>query len=213
VLTEADWNTTSSISRNPYYFSKAEAERAAWRFVQDQRPGFDLVVMNPALVLGPAHTKALNTSNKLLVDMWGGVFPAVLHFTWAVVDVRDVAAAHRLAADSPEAAGRYICVSDVWSARRLSGFMRDQGYRGKTPTLRLDNPVGNGLAWLSSFARPRGTGEYLRTNVGRTIQVDPSKVRRELGATFRAVEQTVRDSLADLERWGHIDKDRSNSRI
>ncbi len=30
VLTEADWNTKSTLTRNPYYFSKTQAERAAW---------------------------------------------------------------------------------------------------------------------------------------------------------------------------------------
>ena len=30
TLTEADWNTKSSIARNPYYFSKALAEKEAW---------------------------------------------------------------------------------------------------------------------------------------------------------------------------------------
>ena len=45
VLTEADWNTGSSLTRNPYYYSKTLAERAAWDFMGQERcrqapPGF-----------------------------------------------------------------------------------------------------------------------------------------------------------------------------
>ena len=36
VLTERDWNEKSSLDRNPYYYSKTLAERAAWDFVQAQ---------------------------------------------------------------------------------------------------------------------------------------------------------------------------------
>jgi len=33
VYTEKDWNETSSLKRNPYYYSKTLAERSAWDFV------------------------------------------------------------------------------------------------------------------------------------------------------------------------------------
>lgn len=47
VLTEDDWNEHSTLRRNPYYFSKVRAERAAWEFMREQKPDFDLVVINP----------------------------------------------------------------------------------------------------------------------------------------------------------------------
>ena len=66
VLTEADWNRKSSLTRNPYYYSKTLAERAAWDFMAAERPGFDLVVINPFLVMGPSHTRAVNASPEVL---------------------------------------------------------------------------------------------------------------------------------------------------
>jgi len=105
VLTEADWNTKSSLTRNPYYYSKALAERAAWDFVARERPGFDLVVINPFLVIGPAHTSAINASPEIFVNIIKGVFPAVFALNWGVVDVRDVADAHIAAMTRPNAAG------------------------------------------------------------------------------------------------------------
>lgn len=108
VLTEADWNTSSSLTRNPYYFSKTLAERAAWAFMDREKPGFDLVVLNPFLVIGPSHTRAINTSPGMLLDMLRGTYPAVMALTWGFVDVRDVAAAHLAAMGRPGAAGRYL---------------------------------------------------------------------------------------------------------
>lgn len=48
VYTEADWNTKSSLSRNPYYYSKVLAEKAAWKFVEElpQEKKFELVTIN-----------------------------------------------------------------------------------------------------------------------------------------------------------------------
>jgi len=63
VLTEADWNEKSTLERNPYYLSKAAAERAAWGFVAKQSPSWDLVVINPFIVIGPAMTDSINESN------------------------------------------------------------------------------------------------------------------------------------------------------
>jgi len=44
VYTEDDWNKTSSLTRNPYYYSKRLAEEEAWRIAQDN--SLDLVVIN-----------------------------------------------------------------------------------------------------------------------------------------------------------------------
>ena len=55
VYTEEDWNTTSSLNRNPYYYSKTVAERAAWDFVAKEGGEMELVVANPFMVIGPEH--------------------------------------------------------------------------------------------------------------------------------------------------------------
>ena len=33
---------------------------------------------------------------------------------------------------------------------------------------------------------------------------DTTKIRRELGITFRPVEDSVLETMEDLERWGHL---------
>jgi dihydroflavonol-4-reductase len=204
VLTEADWNISSSLIRNPYYFSKAEAERAAWRFMEKEKPHFDLVVINPFLVVGPAHSQAINTSNQVFVDIIGGKYPAIMALEWGFVDVRDVAETHLRALDHPQAGGRYICASGNMNMADLVALIRRLGYPGKLPSLRLDGAAGTALMKLASHAQPAGVGSYLRTHLGRVPRFDNSKARRELGSTFRPVSASIADTLSDLARWGHI---------
>ena len=206
LLTEADWNRESSLDRNPYSYSKAEAERAAWAFVQEEEPRFDLVVINPSLVLGPSLMASLNTSNQVLARILSGRFPAVISLAWGVVDVRDVAEAHVRAMENPAAHGRYICSAETLSMRAIVDLLAGHGYRDgyKLPTRSLESRVGGWLAYLSSYAQPHGMGSYLRTHVGRVPRFDTTKIRTELGLSFRPASETILETIPDLERWGHV---------
>jgi dihydroflavonol-4-reductase len=203
-LTEADWNEKSSLSRNPYYFSKTAAERAAWRFTEAAKLGFDLVAINPFVVIGPSYTKALNESNKMLADMTKGVYPGVLALTWGFVDVRDVARAHVAALETPAAKGRYLCAGDILTMRETVAALREALPQAKLPSLPLDNFAGTALVKLASHMQPAGVGSYLRSHIGRKLAYDNSKIRRELGLTFRPARAAIAEAAADLVKWGHI---------
>ena len=205
AVTEADWNTSSTLTRNPYFLSKTLAERAAWAFMDHASPAFDLVVVNPFFVIGPSLSPALNESNKVLVDMLTGRFPAIVDLTWGFVDVRDVAHAHVRAMEVPGAAGRYLCVAEALTVRQLVACMRETGYGTyRLPRLGLDTPVGTQIARLVSLFQPSGQGSYLRTHLGRGFRFDNSKIRRELGMQFRDVRASILETLEDLKRWGHL---------
>jgi dihydroflavonol-4-reductase len=206
VLTEADWNTKSTLDRNPYYLSKTLAERAAWDFMAREKPSFDLVVVNPFVIMGPSHGRAINTSNQILVDLANGVYPAIISLTWGLVDVRDVATAHIRAAEVAAASGRYLCAQQPATMRQIVGWLRDAGYGEGTrlPSRGLDNAFGNLVVKLDSYRRPPGAGSYLRTHVGRTPRYDTGKIVRELGMSFRPARETILDTMRDLARWGHV---------
>lgn len=204
VLTETDWNDKSSLTRNPYYLSKTLAERAAWAFVDHEKPAWDLVAINPFLVLGPSMTPALNTSNKVVADLLNGVYPGIVGLTWGVVDVRDVATAH-VRAISARAGGRYICAAGIMSMREMVGILKRNGHaHGRLPRIGLDNAIGNVVVRTASFLQPRGVGQYLRTHVGRVPRFDNSKILHDLALRFRPLDQTVIDAAVDVGRWGHV---------
>jgi dihydroflavonol-4-reductase len=207
VLTEADWNEKSTLKRNPYYLSKTMAERAAWDFVERERPRFDLVALNPFMIMGPSLAPGVNVSNQIIVDLVNGVYPGILSMTWGIVDVRDVAHAHVRAAEVQAAKGRYLLVQEPpVSMRTIVGWLREAGYGEGTrlPSRAMDNAVGNLLVRLNSYMQPPGVGSYLRTHIGRVPRYDAGKARRELGLTLRPTRETVLDTARDLERQGHI---------
>jgi dihydroflavonol-4-reductase len=205
TLTEADWNTKSSLSRNPYYYSKTVAERAAWQFVSQEKPGFDLVAINPFMVIGPSLTAGLNTSNQLFVDLVKGTYPGIIALTWGFVDVRDVAEAHVRAMERPAAHGRYLCAGEALSMRDIVEVLAKNGYDGyRLPRLPLDSRLGSAIVRLATFTQAKGVRSYLRSHVGRVPRYDTTKVRRELGLTFRPVKDTVLETMEDLKRWGHL---------
>ena len=206
VFTEADWNERSTATRNPYYASKAAAERAAWALEAQAGQGFRLVSINPALVIGPSLGSALNTSNAVVRDLLMGVSPVLVALDWLVVDVRDVARAHVAALELDEAHGRYICAHEGVSMVDMARMLRREGLaRGyPLPTLRLVGPLGTALARAFARTRPAGTRGYLLTHLGKSLAADGSRITRELGIAYRDVRETLRDTVVDLERWGHL---------
>jgi len=204
AYSEKDWNEKSSLTRNPYYYSKVLAERAAWNCMETQKPGFDLVVINPTVVIGPSLSSALNTSNSILKALLDGEYPAIMEISWAFVDVRDVAKAHRVAMETPTAKGRYLCVNQTVNERNVVEILRQAGYTHKLPKMSLESGFGTALIKLMSYTYPSGTGTYLRTNIGRTYQFDNRKIKQELGMEFMPVEQSILETMADVIQWGHV---------
>ena len=73
------------VSRWPYYRAKLFAERAA---LERNRPGFEVVSVNPSLLLGPGDVNGSSTQDvRLLLE---GAVPAVPAGGLSFVDARDV---------------------------------------------------------------------------------------------------------------------------
>ena len=205
VFTEKDWNTMSSLDRNPYHYSKTLAERAAWDFIMRKRPNFDLVAINPFMVIGPSFGPSLNTSNQVIRDIMTGVYPGIMDINWGFVDVRDVAKAHLLAMQTDSASGRYLCSGEAMHMRELVAHLASSGFATYSlPKVDLSGKVGTLLMKLLSFTQPRDTGTYIRTNIGKTMRYDNSKIKRELGISFIPAKESITDAVKDMVKWGHL---------
>ncbi|MEI8033403.1 MAG: SDR family oxidoreductase [Chlorobiaceae bacterium] len=205
TFTEKDWNTMSSLGRNPYHYSKTLAERAAWDFLMRRRPSFDLITINPFMVIGPSLGPSLNTSNQMIRDMLTGVYPCTMDLNWGFVDVRDVANAHILAMESPEASGRYLCSAETLHLRDIIAFLKSSGFSDYAlPKIDLSGKAGSMMMMALSYTQPRDTGTYIRTNIGRTMRCDNAKIRRELGITFKEIKPSILESVRDMQKWGHL---------
>jgi nucleoside-diphosphate-sugar epimerase len=120
LFSEDDWNTQSSLTKNPYFFSKKCAEEAVWSLARagpggvagaPQASAPAVVVCNPLFVVGPTLTPKLNSSLTTSKKMLMGEVPAPQAGFIGLVDVRDVALAHVLALEHPAAPGRrlFLC--------------------------------------------------------------------------------------------------------
>lgn len=114
----------NSDAGTAYRASKTLAEKAAWEFVEKEKPNFTLSTLCPPLVLGPVQhafnsLDNLNTSNENVRDMIAGKWKEGLQPTRVVifVDVRDLALAHVRAIERPEAANKRFFIT--------AGFFRN----------------------------------------------------------------------------------------
>ncbi len=211
IFTEKDWNIMSSLDRQPYQYSKTLAEREAWDFIMARRPRFDLVAINPAMVIGPSLSPLLNTTNQMIRDIMSGVYPCIMDLNWGFVDVRDVAKAHVLAMENDSASGRYLCSAETIHLRRIVAILKSSGFqRYALPKIDLSGIAGTLLMKLLSFTQPKDTGKYIRLNVGRSMHYDTSKIKQELSISFRPFKESLIETVRDMVTWGHLPPPKEN---
>ena len=194
-FTEDDWNTTSSLTHQPYSYSKVVAEKAAWEIAQAQ-DRWDLVVINPGFVLGPSLTTASDSATHATIKQFvdGTMRMGAPAMEVGAVDVRDIALAHIKAGYTPDAAGRHICVSRSMSFLEIGQVLR-KNFAGRYPFPRRELPKF--LVWLA--APTSGvTRRFVSTNVGYPLRFDNSKARTELGMEFRPPETTIVEHFQQL---------------
>ena len=194
TYTEADWDpvTKSEAFQNPlaaYRASKTFAEKAAWDFVEREKPNFQLSVCNPPLVLGPIvhylnSLEALNTSNQRIRDLITGAAkskcPPTGNYLW--VDVRDLAEAHVLAMEKEETAGRrFFVTKGNFCNREIVEIIAEE-----FPEYKWDLPTGEAL-------KP---GDYPD---GGPTGWDNTESIEVLGAKYRPFKDCIVDTIRSLQ--------------
>lgn len=168
-----------------YRGSKKFAELAAWDFVKNEKPQFDLVTLCPPMVFGPvvhpvANAQQLNESNSVLWSVAVGADPLPGARVPAWVDARDLAEAHVQALLRPEAGGkRFLPASlEPFSYEYAADIMKE----------RFD--------WAKeSVTSNYKSGEKPTASYG----VDGETVARELGVTYRSFKDTVVDFVGQVK--------------
>ncbi|KAI9750921.1 MAG: V-ATPase V1 sector subunit E [Chaenotheca gracillima] len=137
---EEDWNPVTIedaiASKNvglAYFASKTFAERAAWDFIEREKPGFDLTMILPVIVLGPnlapvTGPKGIEQgANAHVYKFFNGTYESadVAFNFYSHVDVRDVARAHVQALTLPSAGNQRISTasSDLLSPQTVVNIL------------------------------------------------------------------------------------------
>lgn len=205
VFTEEHWNTSSSVSHNPYQFSKVAAEREAWK-IHDAQSRWQLVTINPGMVYGPSLTAGSQSASiDTLVQMGDGrLRTGVPRLAYGVVDVREVARAHLLAAFTPEASGRHLLVAKEITMLNIARILRKR-YGSAYPFPRMEVPKF--VVWAVGPLMGPVTRAFVSRNVGYRISFDNSR-SLHLGVRYRPVEETFVEHFQQVIEDGLLKKKR-----
>jgi len=127
--------------------------------------------------------------------------PAIPPLHLAFTDVRDLAAAHRLALEVPEATGnRYICANGHLPMTGIAEILKQEygprGYKISTRPL---------PSWIVRVAAPfNGEAKLGAEMLGVKHDVSSEKAVRELGWTPRPLRQSIIDTAESLISAGIV---------
>lgn len=190
VFTEDIWNSSSSLDHGAYSYSKTVAEREAWS-IHEKQDQWDLVVINPSLVIGPGiNPNATSESFNIIKQFGDGSMKAgAPRVGFGIVDVRDLAEAHFAAAFTPTAKGRHIISGhDTDFVDMASALLDDFGNSYPIPRKALPK----WMVWMVAPMIDKSvTRKWVTRNVNRPWKADNSKGKRELGITYRPMKESM----------------------
>ncbi|KAI5475819.1 ketoreductase [Pseudohyphozyma bogoriensis] len=187
VMGPSDWNPTTyeEAAASPdgtavYRASKALAEKAAWKFMEDSKPYFTLTTLAPTWILGKTNDPATK-SLKSVRSSYGITVPMIIDTKKAAqaphlpsfINVRDVAAAHVKAVQVPQAAGkRYLVIGGRFSPAKSAQILRK--------------------AFPQHLARlPEVTDE--EAEFAPSFAYDSADFEKDLGIAYTPLEETIKE--------------------
>ncbi|KAK4456692.1 hypothetical protein QBC42DRAFT_321901 [Cladorrhinum samala] len=207
TYTEKDWNVTSEAEVERvgaqagfpvYEASKTAAERAVWKWKEENKPTFSINAVNPIFVAGP----------PLVIPTSADAIPNTITSIWAIfagaplkesalshllpgmldsyVDVRDVARMIVWGVEHPEEADgeRYILASCYGPSQSMADILREK-YPDRAGIIQKGQP---GEGYVLGYGFPEDGESY-----------DSGKARRATGQDWIPWEKTVVDTAESLK--------------
>lgn len=182
----------------PYCRSKFRAEKAA---LEAAERGLPVVVVNPTLPVGPGD-RLLTPPSRMLCDFLNDRSPAFLEAEINMIDVRDAALGHLLAAERGLIGRRYILGGENLTMSRLLAILEELTGR-PMPKRRIPYWLAYSYAAVDQFISDHITHRAPQAPlagvqlVDGPLRFDNSRALAELGLKPRP----VRDALADAVTW------------
>ncbi|WP_158045733.1 NAD-dependent epimerase/dehydratase family protein [Skermanella pratensis] len=198
-VVDEDIRTGFHDMAGPYCRSKFLAEQAA---LEAARGGLPVVVVNPTALVGPGDHNA-TPPTRMLQMIAAGAMPFHLPCRLNLVDARDAALGHILAAEHGRIGERYILGGEtVAMADLIHCVAALTGRSGRSRAIpdRLALAAGHASEWLADHVThhpPKAPLTGVRLALA-AVELDTSKARRELGFTPRPLAETLADALRDL---------------
>jgi dihydroflavonol-4-reductase len=184
-------------SDSAYYEAKFAMEQMALRAAAD---GMSIVILLPTAVFGPGDVKP--TTGQVLIEVAKRGMPVYIDAALNVVDGRDVADAHIVAAEKGRSGQRYIIGGhDVTLRQALTAATEAAGV--KAPRLQLPWAAVRAVVRFSDALPGIEMPDH-----GRTLHLlqplSTLKAERELGLRARPLEETLDETLAWFREQGYL---------
>jgi dihydroflavonol-4-reductase len=160
------------------------------------RHGIELVVVNPAYVLGVPVNRSQpgETSTRTIGNYLRGRLPAVIDAPMNFVDVEDVATGHVLAADRGQPGERYILGGENVAWPQLIDRVAElSGVR--YPILALPAGIGRVGRVREALGIPGPISAEATNLMGKDWRFSSEKARRELSYQPRPLDETLRATI------------------
>lgn len=187
-----------------YKRSKWLAEQVA---LEKAAAGLPVVIVNPTAPVGDHDWKPTPTG-KIIVDFLRGKLPAFVDTGLNLVDARDTAIGHLLAAEKGRPGERYILGSENFTLEQILG--RLSALSGKpAPTIKIPYPIAYAAgAITTAFAQVTGKPPLAPLEGVRMARkkmfVTHDKAARELGFASRPVEDALRRAIDWFRANGYV---------
>jgi dihydroflavonol-4-reductase len=198
----------------PYCRSKFLAEEEA---LNAARYGLPVVIVNPTLPIGPGDY-LMTPPTKMLLDFVNGKNPAYLDFEMNLIDVRDAALGHILAAERGRVGERYILGGENLRLSQVLKILQDLTDL-PMPRLRIPYVLALGVAAVSELIADTVTHNPPSVSLagvrvaGASMVFDCSKAVRELGLSPRPVRNAIAEGLLFLCEQGRIHRSGLEARL
>ena len=201
VIREADHFEAADVV-GLYAKSKARATQIVLDSVQR---GLDAVIVHPSGIIGP-NDYGKGHLTQLVVDYVNGKLGACVKGGYDFVDVRDVADGIVRAVDRGRCGECYILANRYYSVQELLGQLQQVGNLKKIRCV-LPKWFVNMVAPMAElYYKMRRTSplftRYSMHTLFSNANFSHEKADRELGYTTRSLKETLRDTVAFLERIG-----------
>jgi dihydroflavonol-4-reductase len=191
------------VTQFPYYRTKYYGELEA---LEANAPGFDVVIVNPSLLLGPGDLRESSTGD--VRRFLEGEILAIPRGGLAMVDVRDAARGMLLAMEKGVAGERYLLsAANLTVSAFFDRLERISGVTGpKLPLPKSRVLASEATRLFGDLVRKIG-GELPMDAVSVEMAqyywyCDAGKAIEKLGFSPRDVAQTLRDTVDDLVSRG-----------
>jgi len=203
VFTEDDWNITATPKQFPYFYSKTKAEQRAYEMHKEAGGRWALCSLNPGAIWGPPTGSRTDGESVGQMHRPAVRCTVALGAPWAsgVVDVRDVALAHCVAAVSPTASGRHPAQLGIHLYHAYSSQDAEKG----VPQAVAASPEAAHYAAAVVWTHDGPAASNHKGNLSQEAIICVDKAARDLGLKeYIPVKQCVLEMAADMLAKGMV---------